>query len=229
MKMRIKIASGDSEKIRQVGELVRSGGIIVYPTDTIYGIGGNPLDPAAVRRVLDIKRRENKPMPVLVSSVEKAEEFVEVNSTARVLMSAFWPGGLTIVLNARHGIPEQLTMGRKKLGVRMPNHALALKIIEASGGGLIGTSANISGQSAATSVDELNSSMEEAVDLIIDGGRTELGAPSTVVEIGQPEGGSEPGIEVAAGVRIIRVGVIGADLIRSKLVGKAVGGSNAKL
>ncbi|MDD1775760.1 MAG: threonylcarbamoyl-AMP synthase [Candidatus Methanomethylicus sp.] len=214
----IRLEEADPEKIRRVGEVVRNGGVIVFPTDTLYGIGGDPLNPSTVQRVLAIKRREKKPMPVLVSSIEMAQKFVDVDERAKKLMKAFWPGGLTIILRAKPLIPDKLTMGSNKLGIRMPDHAVALKIIEASGGGLIGTSANITGQPPATSVDELAREVEEAVDLIVDGGKTKLGVPSTVVELDSMEDSGRVKGSRLGSVRIIRVGAIGADLIESKLV-----------
>lgn len=214
----IRLEEVDPEKIRRVGEVVRNGGVIVFPTDTLYGIGGDPLNPSTVQRVLAIKRREKKPMPVLVSSIEMAQKFVNVDERAKKLMKAFWPGGLTIILRANPLVPDKLTMGSNKLGIRMPDHEVALKIIEASGGGLIGTSANITGQPPATSVDELAREVEEAVDLIVDGGKTKLGVPSTVVELDSMEDSSRVKGSRLGSVRIIRVGAIGADLIESKLV-----------
>jgi L-threonylcarbamoyladenylate synthase len=221
--MRVRINADDSNKIRSVGEIVRKGGIIVYPTDTLYGIGGDPLNPSAVSRILEIKEREGKPMPVLVSSFAAAAELVEINGIARALIDAFWPGGLTIVLEGKKTIPKSLMMGKRRLGVRMPNHWLTLRIIEACGGRLIGTSANISGMPAAKSLNELDSRVEAAVDAVIDGGAAPLGVPSTVVEVGPGVEGDQQVKEIYEDVRILREGAINAEVIRSELLKKAKG------
>jgi len=215
--MRIRISPNDNEGVRRVAEVVRAGGVIVYPTDTVYGIGGDPFNAATVRRVLETKRRGKRQIPVLVSGEDRARAVVEVDATALLLMRAFWPGALTIVLKKRAETPSELTFGRGKLGVRMPNHELALRIIEACGGLLIGTSANISGNPPARSVDELDSRIEGGADLVVDGGEATSGIASTVVEVGPPEEDRSAKV-VVPNVRVLREGTIGADVIRAKLL-----------
>jgi len=213
----MRISPKDSERIREIAEVVRAGGVIVYPTDTVYGIGGDPFNVATVRRVLEIKRRGERQMPVLVSGEDKARTVVEVDATALSLMRAFWPGALTIVLKKRAEVPSELTLGRGKLGVRMPNHELALRIIEACGGLLIGTSANISGNPPARSVEELDSRVEKGADIVVDGGEATSGIASTVVEVG-PSEEDRPAKVIAPNVRVLREGTISADVIRAKLL-----------
>jgi len=215
--MRVRVSPNDHEWIREIAEVVRAGGVIVYPTDTVYGIGGDPFNVATVRRVLEIKRRGERQMPVLVSGEDKARLVVEVDATALSLMETFWPGALTIVLKKRTEVPSELTLGGGKLGVRMPNHELALRIIEACGGVLIGTSANISGNPPARSVEELDSRVEGSADVVVDGGEATLGVASTVVEVGPPEE-DRPAKVIAPNVRVLREGAIGADVIRAKLL-----------
>ena len=146
----IRLDDEDAEGIRKVGMAVKRGAVIVYPTDTVYGIGGNPFDAGAVRRIMAIKRRGEKPMPVLVSGIEGALALIEAGALAKVLMQRLWPGALTIVAKRAACAPRSPAFGRGTVGVRMPNHGLALKIIEAAGGAVIGTSANISGRRAAS-------------------------------------------------------------------------------
>ncbi len=221
--MRVTIKGSDDGKIREVGAIVRRGGIIVYPTDTLYGMGGDPLNPSAVRRVIQIKKREDKPMPVLVSNLAAAAKLVEINEIAKSLMEAFWPGGLTIVICAKRTVPDSLLMGRKKLGVRMPNNWLTLKIIDACGGALIGTSANISGMPAARALDELDARVEASVDAVIDGGAAPLGIPSTVIEVDLLEEGIRQGKEIFKGINLLREGAVNAEVIRSELLKRAKG------
>ncbi|MCS7098558.1 MAG: L-threonylcarbamoyladenylate synthase [Candidatus Methanomethyliaceae archaeon] len=200
--MRIKISSDDKEEIMKIGRIVKSGGVIVYPTDTVYGIGGDPLREDVVARVKEIKGRGEKAMPILVSSLEKAMDIAIFGGLSKELAEEFWPGSLTIVLRTKINFPRSLTAGEDSIGIRMPNHDLALKIIEASGGVLIGTSANISGMPPIKSVEELDKRIEEKVDLVIDGGIVKLGVPSTVIKVES---------EDERRIRIIRRGAIGIE------------------
>jgi L-threonylcarbamoyladenylate synthase len=208
--MRIKITPCDAESIRRVGEVVRKGGVIIFPTDTVYGIGGDPFNAAVVRRIFEMKMREEKPMPVLVSGLEDARRLVDVDRLTLALMERFWPGALTVVSRVKEGLPLQLTANSGKLGVRMPQHELALKIIEASGGALIGTSANVSGAQPAKTVGELDPRLVRGADVIVEGGDSTLGVSSTVVEVTLKRAGPE--------VRILREGAIRTEVIRESLL-----------
>lgn len=179
--------------------MIKKGGVIVYPTDTVYGIGGNPFLEDVVIRIKNIKQREEKAMPILVSSLEKAKEMAYFNDLSLKIANTFWPGPLTIVLKTKVKFSPHLTGGRDSIGLRIPNHELALKIIEASGGALIGTSANISGRPPAISIEDLDEKIRSSVDLIIDGGKCYLGKPSTVIEV------------IDSKIKIIRIGAIGID------------------
>lgn len=213
--MRLKIGVGDTEKIREIGRAVRRGCVIVFPTDTLYGIGGDPNNRYAVRKILEIKSRDYGKLPVLVSSVERAASLAEVSKAALFLMGKFWPGALTLVLPKAPSVPEEVS-GGGMLGIRMPNHALALAIIEEAGGALIGTSANIHGSQPATSVDELDPSIEEKVDFVVDGGRVPLGQPSTVVQIIDDR--TDPArVNARPKVKVIREGAISGEVIISAL------------
>ncbi len=181
----IKITAGtlSDEVLREVAQVVKSGGLVIYPTDTVYGLGADPLNEQAIRRVYAVKRREQKPLPVLVSSIEKARELVYVTPEAEKLMRAFWPGPLTIVLKKRELVPNTLTAGRDSLGVRQPNMELTLKLIEYCGGYLIGTSANISGHPAPRTAEEAMKEIGAEVDVVIDAGPCPGGIPSTVIDL----------------------------------------------
>jgi len=210
----IRLGAEDAEGIRRVGMAVKSGAVVVYPTDTVYGIGGNPFDAAAVRRIMRIKRRDEKPMPVLVSGIDRALALIEAGELAKALMHRLWPGALTIVAKRAAGAPQSQAFGRGTVGVRMPNHGLALKIIEAAGGAVIGTSANISGHPAARSIGELDGEIADAVDLVIDAGMVPGGLPSSVVEVSM-EGGEESWV-------LLRAGAISVEVIKAA-AGKEMG------
>jgi len=197
--LKIKLSLTDINRILEIGEMIKKGGVIVYPTDTVYGIGGNPFLEDVAIRIKNIKQREEKAMPILVSSLEKAKEIAYFNDLSLKIANTFWPGPLTIVLKTKVKFSPHLTGGRDSIGLRIPNHELALKIIEASGGALIGTSANISGRPPAISIEDLDEKIKSSVDLIIDGGKCYLGKPSTVIEV------------IDSRIKIIRIGVIGID------------------
>ncbi|MEN3037380.1 MAG: L-threonylcarbamoyladenylate synthase, partial [Candidatus Methanosuratincola petrocarbonis] len=196
--MPCKICAADRFDPREAGEVVRGGGIIVFPTDTVYGIGCDPRNAEAVRRLFAAKRREKKPMPVLVDSLQSAERLVELGEAGRALAEIFWPGALTIVAPLRKSLPEELTGGRQKVGVRIPKHPVAISIIAASGGALVGTSANISGRRAASSVGELDPELLQSVEIVVDAGEAPAGRASTIVEVGDPI--PEVGTRIAEGV-----------------------------
>jgi len=210
----IRLGAEDAEGIRRVGMAVKSGAVVVYPTDTVYGIGGNPFDAAAVRRIMRIKRRDEKPMPVLVSGIDGALALIEAGGLAQSRMQHLWPGARTIVAKRAAGAPRSPAFGRGTVGVRMPNHGLALKIIEAAGGAIIGTSANISGRRAARSIDELDREIADAVDLVVDAGMAPGGLPSSVVEVSM-EGGKESWV-------LLRAGAISVEVIKAA-AGKKMG------
>ncbi|MEM4699900.1 MAG: L-threonylcarbamoyladenylate synthase [Candidatus Nezhaarchaeales archaeon] len=184
--LRLSLVSVE-EAVAEASQVVKSGGLVVYPTDTVYGLGADPLNEAAVARAFEAKRREAKPMPVLVSSIEAAKRLAHVSEGAEALMRLFWPGALTIVLPSRGVVPSRVTAGLPSIGVRMPSHPVALRLIEACGGALIGTSANISGRPPPRTVEEALSQVGGYVDLAIDAGPAPHGVPSTVVDLSSGE------------------------------------------
>jgi L-threonylcarbamoyladenylate synthase len=208
--MRVKLRLTDDEGLGRVVKVVKEGGLIVYPTETLYGIGCDPLNQAALERALILKGREGKAFPVLVSDIAEARKLVVVGKVARLLMKTFWPGALTLVLRAKVR-SSLLGQGTGKIGVRMPNHELALKIISASGGALVGTSANLSGMPPARAVDELDPQIESGVDLTVDGGPAEFGLASTVLEVVEIKG---RGRRVRAELKVLREGALGIDAIK---------------
>ena len=125
--------------------IMREGGLVVYPTDTVYGLGTNPFSAEAVERVHNAKRRRGKPLPLLLSDPGQADRVAVVTKKARRLIEEFWPGQLTIVLEARPVVPEPVTLGTGKVGVRVPESPIARMLAEGLGGAIVGTSANISG------------------------------------------------------------------------------------
>jgi L-threonylcarbamoyladenylate synthase len=161
--------------------ILRSGGIVAFPTDTVYGIAAMPFNKKAVRKLYKIKKRENKkPIALLVSSKKLAGKFaVSIPPKAKKLMTKCWPGPLTLIFRKRRSIPDFLTSDLPTIGIRMPDNKVALKLIKKAGGALAVTSANISGNKPAVSADQLKKL--KGIDLIIDGGKCKIGMPSSVV------------------------------------------------
>lgn len=192
------------ETLKPAIRSLRNGGIVVYPTDTVYGIGCDPRNEEALTKLLALKGRSGKPLPLLASSIEVVKLIVEVPSEAEKLMRAFWPGPLTIVLPLKTSLPNQVTMGKPKVGLRIPNHAVARILAEGAGGLIVGTSANKSGEPSPKSFDEIDPHLKGMVDVVINGGICPLRIPSTVVEID-------------GGVKVIREGVVKVEEVLKEL------------
>jgi len=182
----IRITSSDSLKqaIKLAKDVIEQGGLIVYPTDTVYGLGADPFNVRVVEKIFLVKKRPKKPLPVLASSISNVLRICELDEIAIRLIRKFWPGALTIVVKKKEGVlPSIVTAGMDSVGIRIPNHEVALKIISACGGLLIGTSANISGHKPPRTAEEAIAELGDLVDLIIDSGPAPLGKPSTVVNL----------------------------------------------
>jgi L-threonylcarbamoyladenylate synthase len=194
----------NAASVSRAAEIVRNGGLVVYPTDTVYGLGCDPFNAEAVHRLFEAKGRTSKPVSVLCSSVARASELVELSSEAWVLAKAHWPGALTIVAPLKRLLPSELTQGSRNLGVRVPDHEACRRLISRCGGWLTGTSANLSGGPSARTVEEASKQLGSSVDLILNGGRLS-GRESTVVQV------------VNDVVTILRTGPIG---VRTEVKGR---------
>ena len=159
------------------------GGIVAYPTDTVYGLGCDPRNSRAVKRVMAVKGKRKKPLPILVTSPAVADRIAVMDRQARALTSRFWPGPLTLVLKLRVRFPNSLTLGRKTIAVRCPNDKAALRLIERCGGLLTGTSANLAGYPPCTSAKMVLRCLGDRIDAVVDGGRSPRRVGSTIVRI----------------------------------------------
>ncbi|MCS7136744.1 MAG: L-threonylcarbamoyladenylate synthase [Candidatus Caldarchaeum sp.] len=169
--------------IAEAVKAVLKGGVVVYPTDTVYGIGCDPFDTKAVQRVIEIKKREAKPMPVLLSNIDMLYAVAEPTSEEIEAAFKLWPGPVTILMKKSPKLPGIVTAGEETVGVRIPAHLIPLTIMERTGKPLVGTSANISGQPSATELDQIEPAVLSNADVAIDGGSTFFRAPSTVIRI----------------------------------------------
>jgi len=165
-------------------EVLKSGGVIAFPTDTVYGLGADAFNAVAVDRIYDIKgRRRDRQFPLLIADTESLAVLAgEITEMARFLAGRFWPGGLTMVLPAAASLPAHLGTG-PGIAVRIPDHPVCLALIRGLGKAVIGTSANLSGQRPALTAAEIRQHLADKIDCIIDGGRCSGGKESTVVDV----------------------------------------------
>ncbi|MBI3950911.1 MAG: threonylcarbamoyl-AMP synthase [Acidobacteria bacterium] len=170
-----------------IAEAVRQGRVIAYPTDTFYGLGCDPFNEAAVERLFAIKQRErDKPILLIISDPTLVVWLTsERNERFKRLSQHFWPGPLTLVLRASERLPSLLTGETGTIGIRLPDHELCRRIVSAAGGVLTGTSANLTGQPSVATAEGVLSQLGESLNLIVDGGPTPGGAPSTVLDLTQ--------------------------------------------
>jgi len=172
------------EQINKGIQILKRGGVIAFPTDTVYGLGADAFNPKAVERIYEIKKRpRHLPLPLLIDDVEQlavlaAKPLPEI---ALFLARRFWPGGLTLVVPKSAHLPGYL--GNTNIAVRVPAHSICLALIRAINNPLIGTSANISDKSSVVTAGEVRQQLGNEVDLIIDGGRCPGGGESTVVDV----------------------------------------------
>ena len=173
--------------IRECASFVIAGGVIVYPTDTIYGIGCNPYNDDSVERIFKIKgRSKKKPLPILASSINDVEKIVSLGKIGKLLAKRYWPGGLTIVSQTiDENISTKVTAGKMSVGVRIPNNNCTLSLLKYCKY-LVGTSANKSGDKPLKSSREIMSSSLHGFDALLDGGTVEKGIQSTVVDLSDP-------------------------------------------
>ena len=190
--------------ITRAVQALREGGVVAIPTDTVYGLAASLDHPLAVERIFEIKGRDDtKALPVLVSSVDILPVLARTMSgAAQRLADAFWPGALTIVVEATERVPAAVRRGGTTVGLRMPDNGIALAIIEGVGGALAVTSANRSGETEAHSADDVRRTLSTAVDVVVDGGTSPLSVPSTVVDASRER------------LRVLRAGAISAEQLR---------------
>jgi L-threonylcarbamoyladenylate synthase len=177
--------SPEPAAIGRAEAVIRAGGVVCFPTRCLYGLGADAFNPEAVERVFEIKQRPaDMPLLVLISrSAQLAELAERVPPMAQLLMERFWPGRLTLVLEARQQLPPRLTAGSGKIGIRLAAHPVARALAEAVARPITGTSANRSGGSGCRQIAELDPGIARQVELILDGGPVKGGVGSTVVDV----------------------------------------------
>ena len=194
-------ASPDPDSITRAAALIKTGGLVIFPTSSFYGIGAPALDAEAVGRVFQVKQRHpEKPLLILIALPTDLDSLVQsIPETAERLMKAFWPGSLTLVFEAADRLPPNLTGYTSKIGIRLAGHPVAISLAKAVGAPITGTSANLSGHSACSAVGDLEPHFRDQVDLVVDAGRLGGGKGSTVVDVtaDPPKIHREGGIDAA--------------------------------
>jgi L-threonylcarbamoyladenylate synthase len=176
-----------SERNDRAAAAVRAGDLVVYPTETVYGLGADALDPDAVEQVFAAKRREHDdPVSVAVPDVEAAAAHVRLTDRARRFAERFLPGAVTLVAECGRDVPDALTAGRDRVGVRVPDHEVALALLERVAP-ITATSANVSGRPSVRHPDDLDDEIREAATVVLDAGETPGGTGSTVVDVERGE------------------------------------------
>lgn len=205
----------DKECLESAGEILRSGGLVAFPTETVYGLGGDALNPSSSEKIYAAKGRPgDNPLIVHICKFEDIYRIVEDTPESRRMLKvaeklahAFWPGPLTMILPKSDEVPYETTGGLSTVAVRMPNHKTALALIERGGGYIAAPSANTSGRPSPTLAKHVKEDMDGRIDMIVDGGEVGIGIESTIVDLTV-----EP-------VQILRPGYITAAMI-SQIVGK---------
>ena len=174
----------DMALLGEAAELIGRGGLIAYPTDTVYGLGADPANERAVQRVFDIKGRAmGKALTLILADMDQLHGLISsLPRAAEQLMAAFWPGPLTIVLALAPGVDLPALRGSRTVAVRLPASALSRALARLSGTPITATSANLSGQPEPTTAAEVATALGEHLDMIIDGGPSPLRVPSTLVD-----------------------------------------------
>ncbi|EMA70111.1 Sua5/YciO/YrdC/YwlC family protein [Halorubrum aidingense JCM 13560] len=176
----------DREDLRRAAAAVADGDLVVYPTETVYGLGGDALDPAAVERVFELKQRDRgDPLSLGVASVDAALRHTRPSEFALAFARAFLPGPVTVIVERGADVPDALTAGSDRVGIRVPDHPVARTLLRETGP-LTATSANVSGSGSVTRIADLDARIRDGVAAIVDGGETP-GTESTVVD---PEAGT---------------------------------------
>ena len=181
--LKISPDNPEEDKILSAAGFLREGRVLIYPTDTVYGLGCS-IESPGVERVFDIKGRDKSmPLSVAFSSIEMVEEYVVVGDEDRRFILDNIDEPYTFILKKNSRIPDAVTAGKDTIGVRIPNHAVVGGFVGRAGIPIITTSANVSGNAPPASVDEISDKMKDAVDLVIDSGPCRVGKPSKVIDL----------------------------------------------
>lgn len=202
-------APEEEQALQEAGKVLRRGGLVAFPTETVYGLGGDALNPESSRKIYTAKGRpSDNPLIIHIARMEDLPPIVrQVTEEAMLLAQAFWPGPLTMVLPKSERVPYETTGGLQTVAVRMPSHPVARRLIACGGGYVAAPSANLSGRPSPTAAKYVIEDMDGRVDMIIDGGEGDIGLESTIVDL------------TVSPPQILRPGYITQDMLE-KVLGK---------
>jgi L-threonylcarbamoyladenylate synthase len=200
------IQNDNADSRREASQLVAAGGLIAFRTDTFYGLGADPFNPSAIRKIRELKGREDgKPILLLISDDSEVDRFIQQSAFFKLIARGHWPAPLTLIGVSRPEVPTELTAGTNSLGIRLPDDNEVRALVRACGGALTATSANVSGQPPARTAQEVEKYFPSGIDLIVDGGEVTARQPSTVLDVS------------GSGVRLVREGAISWDQLKELL------------
>ena len=195
--MTTEILKPTAENLNRAGKLIQAGEIVAFPTETVYGLGANAFNVEAVKKIYSAKNRPaDKPLTLHVANFEMIEEIAEISIVAEKLIEKFLPGPLTVILPKKNIVPDFVTCNSKSVGVRFPNNKIAQELIKIAGVPIAAPSANISGKNPPTTATEVFENLNGRIEIILDGGKCEVGISSTIVDISKGE------------LKILRQGII---------------------
>ncbi|MFY9217576.1 MAG: L-threonylcarbamoyladenylate synthase [Tepidanaerobacteraceae bacterium] len=177
----------ERDKIKRAAEIIRNGGLVAFPTETVYGLGGNALDEDAARKIYAAKGRpQDNPLIVHIADISQLDELVkEIPERAKLLMDKFWPGPLTIIFNKSGLVPFGTTGGLDTVAIRMPSHPVALELIKEAAVPIAAPSANISGRPSPVTAQDVAEDLVGRIEMILDGGKASVGVESTVLDLSE--------------------------------------------
>ena len=175
----------NKENLKEAAKIIKNGGTVIFPTETVYGIGANGLDGTAVKKIFEAKGRpQDNPLILHVSSLDMIETIAkDITPLEYKLIEKFFPGPLTLILNKKDIVPNEVSASLDTIGVRMPSNEIAHDLIEMAGIPIAAPSANISGKPSGTIIDDIYDELNDKVDMIINGGETNIGLESTVIRV----------------------------------------------
>lgn len=198
--------------IERASEIIKSGGLVVYPTDTSYGLGCDPRLAKALDRLIAVKRRDRRlGVPLLFADFEQCEIYHKFDSLERIIARIFWPGQLTLIVTPTPSVPEHITADRNSVAIRVPNHIIPRGIAQRIGGPIVGTSANRSHGPTPFDVSEALDQLGNEVDLYIDAGPSAANDNSTIIGV------ESSGEEETLNIKIYREGALSTDVISESL------------
>lgn len=204
-----------AEAVDAAADVLRAGGLVAFPTETVYGLGADATNAAAVRRIFAVKQRPAwHPLIVHLGGVEMLDEWaVDIPDAARTLADRFWPGSLTMILARSARVPDTVTGGQDTVGLRVPDQQVALAMLAAFGGGVAAPSANRFGRISPTTADDVRAELGDEVDLVLDGGPCAVGVESTIVDLSTWDAAKKP----ASTPTILRPGAVTSAMLEEAL------------